>query len=143
MTRTEEQYEVVLAECRALFEAKFDDYGASWRVMCHRYDGPNIHKGATHTPVQEKEKIRWAKALGELIAIVNYGLMGLVQLEQGPSANPEVDKVRMMEWYDSFAQETKALMMKKNHDFGEAWRSMRISSIADIIMQKVFRTKQN
>ncbi|MDO5036122.1 MAG: DUF1599 domain-containing protein [Porphyromonas sp.] len=142
--KTEGQYDRIIAECRALYEAKFDDYGASWRVMRPSAITDQIFiKAQRIRTLQDKRETKVGECpRNEFIGIVNYGIMGLVQLEEGYTAEPEVDKMLMMGWYDKFSQQAKSLMVKKNHDYGEAWRSMRISSITDIIMQKVFRTKQ-
>lgn len=137
-------YDTVLRECRELFKKKFDDYGASWRVMRPTSLTDQIFiKAQRIRSIQEKgehfvdEGIR-----NEFVGIVNYGIMGLVQLEHGYAADPETDKNKMMACYDEYATRARELMLRKNHDYGEAWRSMRISSLADIILQKIFRTKQ-
>lgn len=142
--KTLEQFDAVLKECRALYDAKFDDYGASWRVMrpASMTDQISI-KAHRIQSIQEKRENRVGDSIkGEFIGIVNYSIMGLVQLREGHTTKPEEGKELFLSWYDECAQQARDLMLSKNHDYDEAWRSMRISSIADIILQKVFRTKQ-
>ena len=141
---TEQQYDEMLRECRALFGKKFKDYGASWRVMRPTAVTDQIFiKAQRIRSVQESGKNLVNESLkGEFIGIVNYGIMGLVQLEHSYNTTPNEEREELMEWYDTYAGKSRALMLNKNHDYGEAWRSMRISSITDIILQKVFRTKQ-
>lgn len=142
--KTEEQYLEVFNKCRSLFLNKFKDYGASWRVM-----RPTAITDQIYIKVQRIRSVQEAgvnkvgeNLMNEFIAVVNYALMGMVQLEQGYSDSPESNEEQLIAWYDSYAKEAKELMFAKNHDYGEAWRSMRISSITDILLQKVFRTKQ-
>ena len=78
----------------------------------------------------------------ELIAIVNYGLIGMIQLQLGAVSSPDISPEVALELYDRFAEDTLQLMLAKNHDYGEAWRNMRISSMVDMILSKVYRTKQ-
>lgn len=141
---TEHQYDEVLNTCRTLFGKKFKDYGASWRVMRPSAVTDQIFiKAQRIRSVQESGKNLVNESLkGEFIGIVNYGIMGLVQLEHGYNNTPNEDREELMSWYDTYAGRSRQLMLAKNHDYGEAWRSMRISSITDIILQKVFRTKQ-
>lgn len=141
---TEQQYDEMLRECRTLFGKKFKDYGASWRVMRPSAVTDQIFiKAQRIRSVQESGKNLVNESLrGEFIGIVNYGIMGLVQLEHSYNTTPNEDREELMAWYDTYAGKSRELMLTKNHDYGEAWRSMRISSITDIILQKVFRTKQ-
>lgn len=142
---TDLQYDRELRACRELFAKKFRDYGASWRVMRPTAVTDQIFiKAQRIRSIQELgEQLVNEGIHGEFVGIVNYGIMGLVQLEQGYTNNPEqMDREQMMKWYDDYAEKARALMQKKNHDYGEAWRSMRISSLTDIILQKVYRTKQ-
>ncbi|MDN4754258.1 DUF1599 domain-containing protein [Porphyromonadaceae bacterium W3.11] len=141
---TEHQYDEVLNTCRTLFGKKFKDYGASWRVMRPSAVTDQIFiKAQRIRSVQESGKNLVNESLkGEFIGIVNYGIMGLVQLEHSYNNTPNEDREELMSWYDTYAGRSRQLMLAKNHDYGEAWRSMRISSITDIILQKVFRTKQ-
>lgn len=145
MQDTDLQYDRELRACRELFMKKFRDYGASWRVMRPTAVTDQIFiKAQRIRSIQELREQRVDEGIhGEFIGIVNYGIMGLVQLEQGYTNNPELmDREQMMKWYDDYAEKARTLMQKKNHDYGEAWRSMRVSSLTDIILQKVYRTKQ-
>lgn len=144
LQKTEDQFDAVLCDCRALFSYKFKDYGASWRVMRPTAITDQIYiKAQRIRSVQEKRENRVGEALrNEFVGIVNYAIMGLVQLKKGYSDMPTESQETLILWYDEFAKMAKELMMSKNHDYGEAWRSMRISSITDIILQKIFRTKQ-
>lgn len=137
-------YDTVLKECRELFRKKFDDYGASWRVMRPASITDQIFiKAQRIRSIQEKGEHLVAEGIRcEFVAIVNYGIMGLVQLSEGYTSDPETDRDKMMTWYDEYAGRARELMLLKNHDYGEAWRAMRISSLTDIILQKIFRTKQ-
>lgn len=141
---TAAQYDKVLAEALHLFEKKFRDYGASWRVMRPTAVTDQIFiKAQRIRSIQEKgESLVDEGIRGEFIAIVNYGIMGLVQLEHGYSNNPEQEHQTLIKWYQEYAAKARRLMLSKNHDYGEAWRSMRLSSLTDIILQKVYRTKQ-
>lgn len=141
---TEKQYDAALGHCRELFLNKFRDYGASWRVMRPTAVTDQIFiKAQRIRSVQESGQNLVNESLrGEFVGIVNYGIMGLVQLEHGYNNTPNEERSELIAWYDSYAQKSRTLMLTKNHDYGEAWRSMRISSITDIILQKVFRTKQ-
>lgn len=141
---TEKQYDAILGRCRELFLNKFKDYGASWRVMRPTAITDQIFiKAQRIRSVQESGQNLVNESLrGEFIGIVNYGIMGLVQLDHGYNNTPNEERAELLAWYDTYAQMSRNLMLTKNHDYGEAWRSMRISSITDIILQKVFRTKQ-
>lgn len=138
------QYDAVLKECRGLFLRKFDDYGASWRVMRPSAVTDQILiKAQRIRSIQELGVQRVEDGIrGEFVGIFNYSLMGMVQLEHGYADDSRVDPQLLLSWYDSYAKRAKDLMLDKNHDYGEAWRSMRISSITDIVLQKIFRTKQ-
>lgn len=142
--RTEEQYDAVLSDCRSLFAYKFKDYGASWRVMRPTAITDQIYiKAQRIRSVQQKRENKVGEALrNEFVGIVNYAIMGLVQLKKGYSDMPTESQETLLQWYDEYANLAKELMASKNHDYGEAWRSMRVSSITDIILQKIFRTKQ-
>ena len=142
---TNQQYDHELHACRDLFAKKFRDYGASWRVMRPKSmtDQISIKAQRIRTIQESDEQLVNEGIHGEFVGIVNYGIMGLIQLEKGYANSPEQMKTeQMMSWYDEYAEKARTLMQMKNHDYGEAWRSMRISSLTDIILQKVYRTKQ-
>ena len=144
MLKTSVQYSETIANCRSLFSKKLLDYGAAWRVLRPSsitdqiYIKINRVRTLQMTDVQmvdESEK-------DEFIAIVNYSIIGLIQLQKGFSEDLNENCEEILTLYDHFASEACALMERKNHDYGEAWREMRISSITDLIFQKVLRTKQ-
>lgn len=143
-SETSVQYDNVLRECRTLFLRKFDDYGASWRVMRPSAVTDQILiKAQRIRSIQEQGEQQVEDGIrSEFVGILNYSLMGLVQLEHGYADDSNVDRQLLIDWYDANAGRARELMLRKNHDYGEAWRSMRISSITDIILQKIFRTKQ-
>ena len=136
-------YEVIRI-CRDLFSNKLIDYGASFRVL--RTPSLTDQIFIKVKSLRNFQTTRISK-VGEseeenFIAIVNYSIIGLIQLEKGFADDFKQDRNEILDLYDKFAHEAKELMMNKNHDYGEAWREMRISSITDLIYQKVLRTKQ-
>lgn len=144
MLKTSIQFERVINECRDLFSKKLQDYGAAWRVLrpSSITDQIYIKVNRIRTLQMTDVKMIDESEEGEFIAVVNYSIIGLIQLEKGFSNDFNEDKAEILSLYDKYAQEAKALMERKNHDYGEAWRDMRISSITDLIYQKVLRTKQ-
>ncbi len=135
----------MLAECRELFSKKLHDYGAAWRIM----RVPSV----TDQLYIKANRIRSIETKGvalvdegirpEFMALVNYSIIGLIQLELGPSETAaSMATPQALEAYDRHAERTLALMLKKNHDYDEAWRGMRVSSYTDLILMKIFRTKQ-
>ena len=144
MVDTKQQFETVIATCRELFTNKLKDYGASWRIM--------RPQSVTDQIFIKANRIRSIEIKGfskvdegikpEFIAIVNYGIIGLIQLKNGYADSMDISEAQIIELYDSYMTETKELMYAKNHDYDEAWRSMRISSYTDLILMKIYRTKQ-
>ncbi len=144
MTRTSVQFEEVIAKCRNLFTKKFGDYGASFRVLRSSSLTDQIFikvKSLRNFQTTGISKVGESQE-ENFIAIVNYAVIGLIQLEKGFSDNFDANGDEILSLYDKFTAEAKQLMEMKNHDYGEAWREMRISSITDLIFQKVLRTKQ-
>lgn len=141
---TEQQYHKVVAECRALFAKKLHDYGASWRILRPSSLTDQIMiKALRIRSLETKAEQRVDEDVdNEYIGIVNYGIIGLIQLERIPSDKPDLSSEEALELYDQLIEETYQLMVDKNHDYDEAWRKMRISSITDIILTKIFRTKE-
>ncbi len=141
---TEQQYHKVVAECRTLFAKKLHDYGASWRILRPSSLTDQIMiKALRIRSLETKAEQRVDEDVdNEYIGIVNYGIIGLIQLERTPSDKPDLSPEEALELYDQLIEETYQLMVDKNHDYDEAWRKMRISSITDIILTKVFRTKE-
>ena len=142
---TKEQFEQVMAECRALFAKKLHDYGAAWRIMRPTSLTDQIYIKANRIRSIETSGVNLVGEgiASEFIGIVNYAIIGLIQLELGYSESPDDMTVQeALAAYDKHAQKTLALMLRKNHDYDEAWRGMRISSYTDLILMKIFRTKQ-
>lgn len=144
MSKTSEQFGGIISECRDLFSKKLQDYGAAWRVLrpSSITDQIYIKVNRIRTLQMTDVKMIDESEEGEFVAIVNYSIIGLIQLEKGLSDDFNENKEEILQLYDKYAFEAKSLMEKKNHDYGEAWRDMRISSITDLIYQKVLRTKQ-
>lgn len=144
MIDTISQFEHVIGICRNLFENKLKDYGASWRIL--------RPQSVTDQILIKVKRIRSLEVKGvskvgegiipEYIAIVNYGIIGLIQLELGFSDNIDIRADEALRLYDEHITETKELMYAKNHDYDEAWRAMRTSSYTDLILTKIYRTKQ-
>lgn len=145
---TQQEFEKVMAMCRELFMKKMHDYGTAWRILRLPSLTDQIYIKANRIrSLQEKGVSMVGEGITpEFIGIINYAIMGLIQLElgvaDGTDDNDLKDTQRVAELYDKYAQESLALMLRKNHDYDEAWRAMRVSSYADLILMKVFRTKQ-
>ncbi len=141
---TIQQFDNALARCRDIFVKKLQDYGASWRILRPQSLTDQIYIKANRIRSLEtkKESLVSDGILPEFIAIVNYGIIGLIQLEKGFAETADMTAVQATELYDRLAAETRATMIAKNHDYDEAWRLMRVQSYTDIILQKIFRTKQ-
>ncbi len=141
---TNKEFEAVLGVCRELFGKKLYDYGASWRIMRPESLTDQIFIKAKRIRTLETgaENLVGEGINSELIGIVNYGIIALVQLELGYADLCDITPDEAMALYDKKAQEALELMKKKNHDYNEAWRGMRTSSYTDLILTKIWRTKQ-
>ncbi len=144
MAETKEQFEKVIAICRELFEKKLKDYGPSWRIMRPQSVTDQIFIKANRIRSLE---IKGVSLVGEgirpeFIGIVNYGIIGLIQLAKGFADTTDISNEKALDLYDRYMKQTKELMYAKNHDYDEAWRGMRISSYTDLILMKLYRTKQ-
>lgn len=141
---TQEELKAVTAICRDVFTKKTYDYGASWRIMRPQSITDQIFIKANRIrSLQVKgESLVGEGIQPEFIGIVNYGIMGLIQLEFGHADDVDMDAERVVELYDKYMQKTLTLLEAKNHDYDEAWRLMRISSYVDLILMKIQRTKQ-
>ena len=140
---TNEEFDVVTAECRALFVDKLKDYGAAWRILRPQSLTDQIFIKANRIRTLETTDALVDEGIkSELIGIVNYAIIGMIQLELGFAEHEDMTAEQAAEAYDRKMEETKALMKAKNHDYGEAWRSMRPESYTDIILMKLHRTKQ-
>lgn len=141
---TEVQFENVMSECRSLFEKKLHDYNASWRILRPTALTDQLYIKAKRIRSLEikKESFVGEGIRPEFIALINYGIIGLIQIELGFADTIDIDSDRAMAMYDKYAKSTLELMKKKNHDYDEAWRSMRVSSYTDFILTKIERIKE-
>jgi hypothetical protein len=143
MLNTEEQFKDIMKECRSLFEKKLHDYGASWRIL--------RPSSLTDQLFIKAKRIRSLEITGsslvgegirpEFIALINYGIIGLIQLERNFVDSVDMDATEALALYDVHAKESYELMLKKNHDYGEAWREMSKEGIVDMILAKIIRIK--
>lgn len=141
---TSQQFDTIIQHCRDLFSKKMKDYGSAWRILrlpsltdqifIKAQRIRNLQENTTRK-VQEDET-------QEFIGIINYSVIALIQIELGISDQPDLNPEQAVEIYQRKVSETKALMEDKNHDYGEAWRDMRVSSLTDLILQKLLRIKQ-
>ncbi len=142
---TRAQFEQIMAECRALFQKKLHDYGAAWRIMRPQSVTDQIYIKANRIRSIEtkREHLIDEGIRPELVAIVNYAIIGLIQLHKGAAEVADtMSETEAMDEYDRYAHQCLELMLKKNHDYDEAWRQMRTSSYTDLILMKIYRTKQ-
>lgn len=144
MEKTLEQYQSVVAECRNLFEKKLKDYGPAWRIFRLPSVTDQIYiKAARIRTLQESDTRKVEEdEKSEFIGILNYSVIALIQLEKGISDQPDLRDEETMNLYDEKISTAFELMKNKNHDYGEIWRDMRVSSITDLILQKILRVKQ-
>lgn len=144
MDKTEMQFNDAIDRCRNVFAAKLNDYGPSWRLMRPRSITDQIYIKANRVRSLEVKGESWVGEgiLPEFIAMVNYGIIGLIQLEKGYADTRDMSAEQAIELYDEFMAKTKTLMIAKNHDYDEAWRLMRVSSYTDLILTKLMRTKE-
>jgi hypothetical protein len=144
MADTKEQFDTVIRLCRGIFEKKLDDYGPSWRIMRPESITDQIlikAKRIRSLEIKKESKINEG-VKPEFIGIVNYGIIGLIQLELGFSDSADITTAEAIALYDKHITATKELMYAKNHDYDEAWRLMRISSYTDLILTKLNRVKE-
>lgn len=144
MSNTSQQYDAIIAICRDLYSKKMKDYGSAWRIL--RLPSLTYQvfiKAQRIRSLQENEvrKVDEGEA-SEFIGIINYSIMALIQLDKGVADQPDLDVEEAVKLYDKKVKLTKDLMEAKNHDYGEAWRDMRVSSLTDLILQKILRVKQ-
>lgn len=143
-TNTDKQFKSAMQECREVFKNKLHDYGASWRILRPSSLTDQLFIKAKRIRSLEIKK---CSLVGEgirpeFMALINYGLIGLIQLDKGFADESDMDNDEALALYDHFADEALKLMQKKNHDYDEAWRSMRISSYTDLILTKIQRIKE-
>lgn len=141
---TNSQFDAALARCRDIFSHKLADYGASWRIL--------RPQAVTDQLFIKAKRIRTLETTGqsavgegilpEFIAIVNYSIVGIIQLEQGYADTKDISPEEALRFYDEVAARARTLMLAKNHDYDEAWRMMRVLSYTDLILTKIERTKE-
>lgn len=144
MNNTSQEYDNVVNICRSLYANKMKDYGAAWRILRLPSLTDQIFIKAQRIRSLQENEVRKVDEdeTGEFIAIVNYSVMALIQLDLGVVDQPDLELAKAIELYDEKIALTKKLMLAKNHDYGEAWRDMRVSSLTDLILQKLLRVKQ-
>ncbi|WP_025741826.1 DUF1599 domain-containing protein [Aquimarina pacifica] len=144
MQDTTTQYDSIITICRDLFVKKMKDYGSAWRILRLPSLTDQIFiKAQRIRGLQENEERKVDEGeVSEFIGIINYSIMALIQLEKGVAEQPDLSLQEAADLYDKHIGITKELMMNKNHDYGEAWRDMRVSSLTDLILQKLLRVKQ-
>ena len=144
MNNTSQEFDSVIGICRTLFINKMTDYGSAWRILRLPSLTDQIFIKAQRIRSLQENEVRKVDEdeTGEFIGIINYSIMALVQLELGVADQPDLNVEKATQLYDEKVALTKALMEAKNHDYGEAWREMRVSSLTDLILQKLLRVKQ-
>jgi len=144
MQNTSKQYDDVVASCRALFINKMKDYGSAWRILRLPSLTDQIFIKAQRIRSLQQNEVRKVdeNQESEFIGIINYCTMALIQIEKGVVEVPDMSLDEATDLYDEKIALTKQLMINKNHDYGEAWRDMRVSSLTDLILQKLLRVKQ-
>lgn len=144
MSNTENEFKQAMAECRKLFASKLKDYSASWRLMRPSTLTDQLFIKAKN--IREFEITHESRVgdsvKSDFMALINYGIIGLIQLSKGFADRVDMSGDEALALYDKFAKEAYELMLKKNHDYGEAWRDMRVSSFTDIILTKLVRIKE-
>ena len=145
MKQTIQEYELAMAKCKDIFIKKMKDYGCAWRILrlssltdqifikAQRIRSIEMNDG--HQKVGEDIR-------NEFIGIINYSIIALIQLENGVAEQPDMKNIEVETMYNKLALQANKLMQAKNHDYGEAWRDMRVSSLTDLILQKLLRVKQ-
>ncbi len=144
MKNTSQEYDKVIAICSNLFKNKMKDYGCAWRILRLPSLTDQIFIKAQRIRSLQENVVRKIDEdeTGEFIGIINYSIMALIQLELGVATQPDLSIENASQLYDEKIALTKKLMEDKNHDYGEAWREMRVSSLTDLILQKLLRVKQ-
>lgn len=143
-TDTNSQFDAALSSCRGIFSKKLNDYGASWRILRPEAVTDQLFIKAKRIRTLEitGESAVGEGILPEFMAIVNYAIVGIIQLERGCADRKDMSPAEALAAYDEVAARAKALMIAKNHDYGEAWRDMRVLSYTDLILTKIERTKE-
>lgn len=144
LIKTISQYDRATAKCREVFSQKTKDYGTSWRVLRASSLTDQLFIKAQRIRTIEETKVQKVNEgiEGEFIALVNYAIIGLIQLKMKSTDSLELGEAETLNLFDKEATAVKELMLNKNHDYGEAWRDMRISSFTDLILMKLLRIRQ-
>lgn len=145
MQKTNQQFDKVVAQCKEIFLKKTKDYGTAWRILRTSSLTDQLYiKACRIRSIEEKKEQKISETVDvEYIGLVNYSLMALIQMDlKGKDEPLELPADRAEKLYDEQVKITKELMLNKNHDYGEAWREMRMSSLTDLILQKLLRIKQ-
>jgi len=144
MKNTSQQYDAIISICRDLFTKKTKDYGTAWRILRLPSLTDQIYIKAQRIRSLQENEVRKVNEdeTSEFIGIINYCIMALIQIEKGIADQPDLNYDEAVSLYDTKIALTKQLMEDKNHDYGEAWRDMRVSSLTDLILQKLLRVKQ-
>lgn len=144
MKNTSQQYDAIIAICRELYSKKMKDYGSAWRILRLPSLTDQIFIKAQRIRSLQENEVRKVDEdeTSEFIGIINYCIMALIQIDKGIADQPDLSFEDGIKLYDEKVALTKELMENKNHDYGEAWREMRVSSLTDLILQKLLRVKQ-
>ncbi len=144
MADTNKQFNQIIDLCREIFVTKMKDYGTAWRILRPSSLTDQIFiKAQRIRSIETKKEMKVDEGQkSEFIGIINYAIMAIIQLDVGYKDEIDMQEKSVLDYYDKFAQEALELMKRKNHDYDEAWRSMRISSFTDLILMKLYRTKQ-
>tara|TARA_B100000700_G_C15009993_1_gene840419 strand:+ start:1218 stop:1760 length:543 start_codon:yes stop_codon:yes gene_type:complete len=145
MEKTISEYDSIIKKCEDIFAKKMKDYGSAWRILRISSLTDQIFIKAQRIRSIEDKGLQKVEdgVMSEFIGIVNYSIIGLIQLDLGVAEQPEeLQYDQVMNLFDKYVMQAKQLMLDKNHDYGEAWRDMRGSSLTDLILQKLLRVKQ-
>ncbi len=144
MQQTSKQYDDVIEKCRSLYTKKLKDYGSAWRILRLPSLTDQIFIKAQRIRQLQQNRTRKVDEgeISEFMGIINYSVMALIQLEKGVVEQPDISNKKAIALYNEHVEITKKLMEDKNHDYGGAWRDMRVSSLTDLILQKLLRVKQ-
>lgn len=144
MEKTLEQYQSIVRDCQTLFEHKLQDYGPAWRILRLPSVTDQIYIKANRIRTLQESEVQKVNEseFSEFIGILNYSIIALIQLELGVVDQVDISNKKSIELYQKYIKIAETLMLNKNHDYGEAWRDMRVSSITDLILQKIMRIKQ-
>ena len=144
MNKTNLEYDEAMSKCKDIFTKKMKDYGVAWRILrlSSLTDQIFIKAQRIRSIEMKGHQMVEEDISNEFVGIVNYSIIALIQLEKGVVDQPDVEQQEVVDLYETFYKNAKSLMESKNHDYGEAWRDMRVSSLTDLILQKLLRVKQ-